>query len=109
MRFEALQLGKTGVRWSSIHPCFLANGMFEGARLGLLGNLIVPLVKNHDVIARTIVEAALKKGRHAPKRPYTLHLTPRIRALLPDSWFQKFLVLLGVPGSMSNWKGRPHA
>lgn len=109
MRFEAQLHGKNGVRWSSVHPGYLAHGMFAGARLGFLGNLIVPLVKDHDVIARTIVEAAIKKGRHSPKRPVTLHLTPRVRALLPDSWFQKFLHLLGVPESMRTWKGRSHA
>jgi all-trans-retinol dehydrogenase (NAD+) len=108
MRFESIMQGKPGVKWSSIHPCYIATGMFQGARLGLLGNLIVPLVKNHDVIAKAIVESALKRGRHSPKRPLTLHLTPRIRAFLPDSWFQKFLMLLGVPGSMSSWKGRVH-
>lgn len=109
LRLEAHMKGKTGVRWSSIHPSYLAHGMFEGARLGAIDNLIVPLVKNHDVIARAIVESALKKGRLSPKRPYTLHLTPRIRALLPDPLFQRFLMLLGVTGSMNNWKGRDHA
>jgi all-trans-retinol dehydrogenase (NAD+) len=109
LRFEALVNGKTGVRWSSIHPSFLARGMFEGARLGVIGNLIVPLIKSHDVIARAIVESALKKGRHSPKRPLTVHLTPRMRALLPDFLFQRFLILLGVTGSMKHWKGRTHA
>lgn len=109
MRFEAQMNGRNGVRWSSIHPSFLANGMFEGARLGLLGNLIVPLVRSHDDIARAIVNGSLKRGRHSPKRPWTVHLTPRVRALLPDTWFQRFLMLLGVPGSMNAWKGRPDA
>jgi all-trans-retinol dehydrogenase (NAD+) len=109
MRLEARVHRKTGVRWSSIHPSYLAHGMFEGARLGALGNVIVPLVKSHDVIARAIVESALKRGRYSPKRPLTLHLTPRIRALLPDYLFQRFLILLGVAGSMKNWRGRDHA
>ena len=59
--------------------------------------------------ARKSILPAIKKGRHSPKRPVTLHLTPRVRALLPDSWFQKFLHLLGVPESMRTWKGRSHA
>jgi len=109
LRLEAYANGKTGVRWSSIHPSYLAHGMFEGARLGTLGNMIVPLVKSHDVIARAIVESALKKGRHSPKRPLTLHLTPRLRAFMPDFLFQRFLILLGVAGSMTEWKGRGHA
>ncbi len=106
LRLEALSHGKKGVRYSSIHPSFIAHGMLEGARLGLPGRWIVPLLKDHDVIARAIVESALKKGRYSPKRPRTVNLNLRIRSLLPDSWFQRFLVLMGVPGSMKNWHGR---
>jgi len=106
LRLEALSHGKKGVKYSSIHPSFIAHGMFEGARLGLPGRWIVPLLKDHDVIARAIVESALKKGRTSPKRPRTVNLNLRIRSLLPDSWFQRFLVLMGVPGSMKNWHGR---
>ena len=106
MRMETLKRGKSGIRWSSIHPSFLAEGMFAGARLGFLGNLILPLIKNHDVIAKAIVDRALRKGVFSPKRPYMLHLTPRLRGLMPDPWFQGFVRLLGVSGSMNGWKGR---
>jgi len=105
MRFEAWERGKRGVQWSSIHPSYIARGMFEGARLGFPGNLIAPLLKDHDVIAEAIVESALKKGRYSPKRPLTVHLIPRLR-LLPDSWFQALVVILGVTGSMKTWVGR---
>jgi hypothetical protein len=30
----------------------------------------------------------------------------RFRALMPDSWFQHFLMLMGVGGSMKSWYGR---
>jgi all-trans-retinol dehydrogenase (NAD+) len=106
LRFEAQEKGKNGVKFSSIHPSFLAKGMFEGAKLGVLGNLIVPLVKDHDVIAKAIVKSALKKGKYSPKRPQTLNITLRLRALLPDKLFQKTLYLLGVNKSMNKWKGR---
>ncbi|MBN1548447.1 MAG: SDR family NAD(P)-dependent oxidoreductase [Syntrophaceae bacterium] len=106
MRMEAYETGKTGVRWSSVHPSYIRHGLFEGARLRGLGNLIVPLISDHDVVARAIVSGALKKGRFSPKRPRTVNMTLRFRALMPDSWFQRFLILFGVPGSMSNWKGR---
>jgi all-trans-retinol dehydrogenase (NAD+) len=106
LRLEAPGKGKKGMKYSSIHPSYIAHGMFEGARLGLPGRWIVPLLKDHDVIARAIVESALKKGHTSPKRPRTVNLNLRIRSLLPDSWFQRFLVLMGVPGSMKNWRGR---
>lgn len=106
MRFEALERGKRGVRWSSIHPCYIAKGMFEGAKLGFLGNLIAPLLKDHDVVAEAIVESALKKGRFSPKRPRTVRSMVLLRGLVPDELFQRLADLLGVTGSMKNWVGR---
>jgi all-trans-retinol dehydrogenase (NAD+) len=106
LRFEAQVNNKSGVKYSSIHPSFLATGMFEGAKLGKLGNLIVPLVKDHDVIAKAIVESAIKKGKYSPKRPSTLNLTLRLRALFPDKIFQKLLTVMGVHKSMSSFRGR---
>jgi len=106
LRFEAFNNGKTGVKYSSIHPSYIAEGLFHGAKLGFPGSLIVPLLKNHDVIAKTIVESALKKGRYSPKRPVTLNINPRLRGLLPDSWFQKLMIFFGVPQSMKTWTGR---
>ncbi len=105
LRMEAHLLGKKGVRHSSVHPSYIRTGLFEGAKLGFPGNLIVPLVKSHDVIAKAIVEACLKKGRYSPRRPWTVGLTVRLRGLLPDSWFQRVLILLGVPQGMMTWTG----
>ena len=106
LRFEAANLNKLNVRFSSIHPSYLAKGMFEGAKLGFPGNLIVPTVKSHDVIAKAIVESALKRGRNSPKRPWTVGLAVRMRGFLPDSWFQTALTILGIPQGMSTFRGR---
>jgi all-trans-retinol dehydrogenase (NAD+) len=106
LRMEALNNGKVGVKYSTIHPGYIATGMFEGAKLGIPGRWIVPLVKNHDVIAEAIVEDALKKEKYSPKRPRTINLNLRFRALMPDCWFQRFLILMGVAGSMKTWHGR---
>jgi len=106
LRMEAYNQKKYGVKFSTIHPGYIAKGMFEGARLGFPGRLIVPLVKSHDVIAAAIVDSALKKGRYSPKRPKTVNMNLRFRALMPDSWFQHFLILMGVAGSMKSWYGR---
>ncbi len=105
LRMEAHNRGKNGVKFASIHPCFLAKGMFEGAQLGIPGRWIVPLVKNHDVIAKAIVESALKKEHYSPKRPHTLKLVMFLRSL-PDAWFQWLLRVLGVAQSMKTWRGR---
>lgn len=106
LRFEAINAGKGGVKFSSIHPSYISHGLFEGAKLGFPANLIVPLIKDHDDVARVIVEKAIKKGRHSPKIPVTVNLNPRLRGLLPDSWFQRLLILLGVPEGMKGWRGR---
>lgn len=106
MRLEAWNKNKFGVKWSSIHPSYIAQGMFAGAKLGFLGNLLVPLLKDHDVVAKAIVEDALKKEKYSPKRPRTINLTIRMRGLLPDPWFQKLMVFLGVTRSMKAWVGR---
>lgn len=105
MRFEAFNLGKKNVKFSSVHPSYIKTGMFEGAKLGFLGNLLIPLVKNHDVIAKAIVNDALKKEKTQVRRPRTLRLATLLRGILPDKVFQKVLVLNGVHKSMSNWKG----
>lgn len=106
MRFESSVNGKNGVKWTSIHPSFLAHGMFEGSKLNRLGNLIVPLVKNHDVIAKAIVEDALRKEKYAVRRPITLRLAIILRGILPDKLFQQLLILMGVHKSMHSFKGR---
>lgn len=106
MRFESLNQGKNGVKWSSVHPNYLATGMFEGAKLNFLGNLVAPLVKNHDVIARAIVNDILKKKKYVTRRPRSLRLAIILRGLLPDFLFQKLLIIMGVHKSMETWKGR---
>ena len=106
LRFEAWERDKKGVRWSSIHPCYIAKGMFEGAKLRGISNLLAPLLKDHDVVAEAIVESALKMGRYSPKRPRTLRSMVLLRGLVPDELYQWLLDLLGVTGSMKHWVGR---
>jgi all-trans-retinol dehydrogenase (NAD+) len=107
LRHEARNRGKGGVRFSSIHPSYIATGMFEGARIGGLGSLLIPQLKSHDVIATCIVEEALKKGKSRLIRPRSVWLAILIRGILPDAWFQAVIRLLNVHKSMSTWKGRP--
>lgn len=106
MRYESWNKNKHGVNWSSIHPMYIATGMFEGAKLGFLGNLITPNVKSHDVIAKAIVYDAIIKGKYAVRRPKTLRLAIILRGILPDFIFQKMMLLMGVNKSMKTWKGR---
>ena len=106
LRAEAWNAAKRGVRFSSVHPNFVATGMFEGARLRGVGNLISPRVKSHDVVARAVVESALRRGRYSPKRPRSLRLAILFRGLLPDFLLQRFFRGMGVHASMQGWTGR---
>lgn len=106
LRFEAWERGKKGVRWSTIHPSYIAKGLFEGAKLRGIGNIIAPLIPDHDVVAEAIVESALKKGRYSPKRPRTVRLMVLLRGLVPDEFYQWCVDLMGITGSMKTWKGR---
>lgn len=101
LREEALALGKA-VRFSSVHPFYIATGLFEGARIKGLGNLLTPRVKSHDVIARAIVESALKRGRMKIYRPRSLFLIDLLKGILPYSAFAAVMRWLKVQESMSH-------
>jgi all-trans-retinol dehydrogenase (NAD+) len=96
-----------GVMVSSIHPSYIAEGMFAGARIKGLGRLLVPLLRSHDVVAHAIVESALRRGRSSPKRPRTVRIAVLLRGVLPDPWFNAMMKWMGVWDSMSGWHGRP--
>lgn len=105
LRVEAI-MDKKNVRFTSIHPHFIKEGLFEGGRLSFLGELIVPRIKTHDVVARTIVDKALKKGRNTVKIPVSLQIAQILRGLLPDSLFQILTVrLFGTGRGMRDWVG----
>ncbi|RPJ08835.1 MAG: SDR family NAD(P)-dependent oxidoreductase [Spirochaetaceae bacterium] len=106
LRHEAANFRKRGVRFSSVHPGYIATGMFQGAKIGGLGGLIVPLVKNHDTIAKCIVNTCIKHGRHSPKRPRSIRIAVFLRGILPDFVFQAIIRVLDVHKSMSTWTGR---
>ena len=106
MRYEAWNSGKKGVKWSSIHPSYIASGLFAGAKIGFPGSLIAPLLKDHDVIAKAIVNDALIKGKYCIKRPRGIRIAILMRGILPDPVFQKVIDIFGITQSMRNWKGR---
>lgn len=106
LRHEAWNLGKRGVRFSTVHPSYVAEGLFAGARMRGLGALIVPRIRDHDVVARAIVEAALIRGRNSPKRPRSVRAAVFFRGVLPDSLFQRLIRVLNIHRSMSTWRGK---
>lgn len=96
---------RSAIRVSSVHPMYLTTGLFAGAKLTGIGALIVPQVKNHDAIARAVVESALRRGRWMVRRPRTVRLTTLLRGLLPYRLFLAATRLFGVHASMRTWRG----
>ncbi len=107
LHLESIRDKKTGVKISSVHPHFIKEGMFEGGSLNILGNLFIPKLKNHDVIAKAIVEYAIKKGQVIVKRPRMLQVALIGRGLFPATWGYLLLRLSGVSEGMKDWVGRP--
>lgn len=106
LRHEALNRKAKHVKFTSVHPGYIATGMFEGAKIGGLGQFIVPLVKDHDVIAKAIVEDALKKGKKIIFRPRTIVLSQILRGILPYSVFLWVVRMLSIHKSMETFEGR---
>ena len=105
LRLEVQKMGKSGVRFSSIHPNFLKKGLFEGTRLNFLGQLLAPGVKSLDAVAKVIVNRAIKLGFHSPKVPWIMNQVVLLRALLPSSLLIKVSSLYGLYDMMDDYKG----
>ncbi len=109
LSLEALRDKKTGVHFSVIYPHFIKQGLFEGGGLNLIGNLFVPRVKNHDVIAKAIVEKAIKKNRMSVKRPISMQIALIGRALFPASVAMAMLRATGIGRGLKDWVGTQEA
>jgi all-trans-retinol dehydrogenase (NAD+) len=107
LRHEAANQ-KKNVRFISIHPGYLANGLFEGARMKGLGALFVPPIKSHDVIANAIV-TAIERNKTTVFRPGSIRMLVLVRGLFPDRWLFWISRILNVHSSINGWKGRNHA
>lgn len=104
LRHEARNLG-VSVHISSVHPMYIARGLFAGARIRGPGGCIFPRVPHHDVIARAIVESALRRRRRVVCRPRSLHLVPFLRGVSTDRAFAWLGRVLQVNRSMDSWHG----
>jgi len=106
LRLEVIAAGKKGVKFTSVHPGNILTGMFEGFALNFLGRLIAPPVKDHDVIAKGIVEKGLKKQRHLVVIPWQIYLGMIFRGLVPDFILGRISLLIGLGNCVKNYKGR---
>lgn len=106
LRLEVMAAGKKGVKFTSVHPGNIATGMFEGFALNMLGRFFAPPVKDHDVIAKGIVEKGLKKQRHLVVIPWQIHLSVMMRGLLPNFVLARLTLMAGLGDCVKNYQGR---
>ncbi len=106
LRYETMRDKKYGIKFSTIHPHFIKQGLFEGGGLNLLGNLVVPRVKNHDVVAKAIVEKAIKKNKQMIKIPWSIQIVLMGRGLLPNPVGVFLMQITGINKGMRDWVGR---
>ncbi len=106
LRFELEKKKIFGVKLSTVHPYFIKTGMFEGAKVSGLAVLVARPLKNHDIIAKAIVERLLKRNANIVKRPITSHILPLGRGIFPNKFGLFFVKLLGVSDAMDTWSGK---
>lgn len=106
LRLEVLAAGRDGVKFTSVHPGNIVTGMFEGFKVNAVGRLIAPPVRDHDVIAKGLVECGLKKNRHLVVRPRSLYIGMMLRGLLPDAVIGRIALMLGIGDCINDFKGR---
>ncbi len=80
--------------------------MFEGFSLNWFGRIIIRPVKDHDVIAKGIVESGLKRNVYVVCRPRAIYTAVMLRGLLPNSLNARLLLLFGIGDCAKNYKGR---
>lgn len=105
LRLEAMADKKSGISFTSVHPGILKEGLFEGSRLNLLGEILLPRVNKHDDIAKAVINRGVKKKRAVVKKPRNLHIGPFARAFIPDYFLNRLLILAGADRCMSEWRG----
>lgn len=106
LRLEVMVAGKSGVKFTSVHPGNILTGMFEGFALNALGRFIAPPVKDHDIIAEGIVEKGLKKQRHLVVIPWQIYIGMILRGLLPNFILTRMALMVGLGNCIKNYKGR---
>jgi all-trans-retinol dehydrogenase (NAD+) len=81
-------------------PYYFDSGMFEGVRSA---SPLLPVLKQAQVARRTI--RAIERDEAQVQMPWLISLSWPLR-LLPRSWFDRSMDLLGVTGSMDGFVGR---
>jgi short-subunit dehydrogenase len=101
LRLE-MEQEKGDFRISTILPGYINTGMFKGVKQPLFTPVLTP-----DFIAKKIVNA-IKYNKIFVRSPWTVHLVPILRAILPVRLYD-FVAgnIFGVYDTMKHFEGRP--
>lgn len=101
LRIE-MEENKTGVRVTTVTPSYIKTGMFEGVKPPLLA----PLLEPEEIVDKII--DAVKNNDILVTAPWSVHLIPILRGLMPTRVFDWFIGKgLGIYESMASFVGRP--
>lgn len=100
IRLELQATGHRHVGVTTVCPSFVTTGLFNGVRPPFLTPALTP----ERIAALTV--RAIERNRAFVLAPWMVHLTPRLRGLLPRGVFDRLADLFGVNTSMMSWKGR---
>lgn len=100
VRLELDQAGYRNVRITTLCPTYVNTGMFEGAK----GFLFTPILDKHEVVDTAWQQ--MKQGNPLVILPWTSRMNKALSGLMPVKWRDKFLDLVGVYHSMSDFTGR---
>lgn len=81
-------------------PSYVDTGMFAGAK----PPRGIPLLKPYSVVRRVFL--AMEKRKSYVMVPWTVRITPFLKAILPYSWFDFLANRIGVYSGMKYWRGR---
>lgn len=100
LRRELEATGRRHVRVTAVCPSYVSTGLFDGARAPLFSRILTP-----ERVADATVRAVLR-NRAAVLIPWLVRTTPVLKGILPRRAFETIADLLGVTGSMKEWRGR---
>jgi all-trans-retinol dehydrogenase (NAD+) len=101
LRIELEREG-TDLHVTTVAPSYINTGMFDGAK----APLITPILKPEYITSQII--NAVKRNQILLLAPFSVHLLPILRGILPLRWFDYIGGrLFGIYDTMSNFIGRP--
>ncbi|MBI3394567.1 MAG: SDR family NAD(P)-dependent oxidoreductase, partial [Spirochaetia bacterium] len=103
IRLELQHEKKTHMKVTIVCPSYIDTGMFSGVKAPLVAPLLQPVYTAEQIVN------AVRINRPYVNLPWIVNWIQFFRGILPLSWFDFFMRVLGVTGSMTHWTGRQGA